>query len=66
MKYGFLNDNSMTSVEWKKLEYREPYYFFVFKDLELEKKYENGFAIITPPINNPNNAIISYGKNRCT
>ncbi len=39
-KYNFLNNSEMVSVEWEKLEYREPYYFFVPKDFELEKVYK--------------------------
>lgn len=44
-KYNFLSENSLKSIEWSKLEYKEPYYFFVPKDFSSIKKYEKGFKI---------------------
>nr|MBL0708816.1 N-6 DNA methylase [Sulfurimonas sp.] len=44
-KYGFLNDNSLKSIEWNKLEYKEPNYFFVPKDLSGKKNYNEVFPI---------------------
>ncbi len=44
-KYNFLNDNSLESIEWKQLEYTEPYYFFVYKDFRAIKEYEKGFKL---------------------
>ena len=38
-KYGFLRNESWKTVEWKELEPKEPYYFFVPKDLSLEEEY---------------------------
>ena len=44
-KYDFLTNNSLTSIAWKKLEPREPQYFFVPKDFGLEERYQQGFAV---------------------
>ncbi|MCV6608344.1 MAG: N-6 DNA methylase, partial [Campylobacterales bacterium] len=44
-KYQFLDDNNMESVQWKKLEYSEPNYFFVKKDFKAIGEYERGFKI---------------------
>ncbi|ASJ00027.1 type ISP restriction/modification enzyme [Thermococcus gorgonarius] len=38
-KYEFLRNKSWKTVEWKELEPKEPYYFFVPKDLSLEGEY---------------------------
>ena len=38
-KYDFLRNESWKTVEWKELKPREPYYFFVPKDLSLEDEY---------------------------
>ena len=44
-KYNFLKDNSVDSIDWKELENKEPYFFFVPKDFTAGKKYNNGFII---------------------
>ncbi len=44
-KYDFLTNNSLTSIAWKKLEPREPQYFFVPKDFGLEEQYKKGFGV---------------------
>lgn len=38
-KYEFLRNNSWKTIEWKVLTPKEPYYFFVPKDLSLEEEY---------------------------
>lgn len=38
-KYSFLNDNSFKIIEWKKLEYKAPNYFFIPKNYSLENIY---------------------------
>lgn len=38
-KYEFLRNESWKTVEWKELKPKEPYYFFVPKDLSLEEEY---------------------------
>ena len=42
-KFKTLTESDMQNVKWKKLDYSEPYYFFVPKDFGLEKEYEKGF-----------------------
>lgn len=42
-KYEFLSDNNLKSVNWNKLEYSEPNYFFVKKDFSEIESYENSF-----------------------
>ncbi|MCT7487282.1 N-6 DNA methylase [Aliarcobacter cryaerophilus] len=44
-KYEFLSENNLKSVNWNKLEYAEPNYFFVKKDFTDIKEYEKGFKI---------------------
>lgn len=44
-KYNHLSNNSIDSVEWKELELKEPYYFFVPKDFATEEKYNKGFSV---------------------
>lgn len=45
MKYSFLNDNSLLSINWKQLKPFEPNYFLVLKDFSTSQEYENGFRI---------------------
>ena len=44
-KYDFLNDNTLDSIKWKNLEYKKPYYFFVYKDFSKEKEYNSGYSV---------------------
>jgi predicted helicase len=44
-KYDFLNSNNLKSVDWKKLEYKSPDYYFVSKDFKSSKEYETGFKL---------------------
>ena len=44
-KFEFLNKLNIANVEWKKLDYSEPYYFFVPKDFGLDEEYKKGFKI---------------------
>ncbi len=44
-KYDFLSENTMGSLEWKKLDYKAPNYFFVPKNFSEEKEYEKGFKL---------------------
>ncbi|MCT7506673.1 type ISP restriction/modification enzyme [Aliarcobacter cryaerophilus] len=44
-KYSFLDDNSLKTIKWEKLDYSEPNYFFVKKDFTDIKEYEKGFKI---------------------
>jgi predicted helicase len=51
-KYKFLNDNSLNSVKWNELEYREPEYFFVKKYFENLNKYEKYIDLKTMYLKN--------------
>ena len=44
-KFEFLNKSNIAIVEWKKLNYSEPYFFFVPKDVQAEGEYQKGFRI---------------------
>ena len=45
LKYSFLNENNIKSIEWKKLAYKEPNYFFVYKDFQAEEDYKKSFKV---------------------
>ncbi len=44
-KYNFLEENSLDSIAWQDIEYKEPNYFFVPKDNDLQGEYEKGFSV---------------------
>ncbi len=44
-KFKSLNDSDIHSIKWNKLNYSEPYYFFVPKDFGENIEYEKGFNI---------------------
>lgn len=44
-KYKMLNENNIETIKWKKLDYKDPYYFFVPKDFESEGEYTKGFGV---------------------
>lgn len=44
-KYNFLNENSLKSLDWNKLNYSEPNNFFTNKNFEGKIEYDNGFQI---------------------
>ena len=44
-KYDFLDNHSLTDIEWKELQPQLPYYFFVSKDFSVQEDYEKGFKI---------------------
>jgi len=46
-KYQILQDNTIHSLAWKKLDCRSPEYFFVPKDFEVQEKYNQGLPINT-------------------
>jgi len=45
MKYDFLFENSLRTIDFKELKYTEPFYFFVPKEEEGRNEYENGFRV---------------------
>ncbi len=44
-KYDFLYDNDLTTVDWKRLKPKEPYYWFVSKNFTHYEQYEKGWKI---------------------
>lgn len=44
-KYGFLWKETIATIGWRKLDYQEPYYFFVPKDFSLQDKYDEGINV---------------------
>ncbi|MGK0255870.1 MAG: putative helicase [Arcobacteraceae bacterium] len=44
-KYNFLSENSIKRINWNKLDYSEPNYFFVPKDFRNKSEYDKGFHI---------------------
>jgi len=44
-KFRSLDENDMQNIKWKKIDYSDPYYFFVPKDFGLESDYEKGFKV---------------------
>ncbi|KKP97878.1 MAG: adenine-specific DNA methyltransferase [Candidatus Nomurabacteria bacterium GW2011_GWA1_36_15] len=45
IKFETLNDSDLDKIKWQKLDYSEPYYFFVPKDFGANEEYEKGFSI---------------------
>ena len=45
MKYDFLIENSVSSIDYKELPNIAPNYFFVNKDFDAQKGYDTGFKI---------------------
>ena len=44
-KFKTLNENDIKNIKWEKLNYSEPYYFFVLKDFGAEEEYKKGFKL---------------------
>ncbi|MDP3740754.1 MAG: type ISP restriction/modification enzyme, partial [bacterium] len=44
-KYKSLNKTNLKDIKWSKLNYSDPYYFFVPKDFGASEDYEKGFKI---------------------
>ena len=44
-KYAYLNSHNINDVQWKELQPKEPYNFFITKDFSLQEEYEKGFKI---------------------
>ena len=45
IKYDFLIKNSVSTIDYKELQNISPNYFFVNKDFDAQKGYDNGFKI---------------------
>lgn len=44
-KFKMLNKSDIEKIKWQKLDYSEPYFFFVPKDFSLDEEYKNGFGL---------------------
>lgn len=44
-KFEALNKSSISKIKWQKIDYQEPYYFFVPKDFGSGNEYQKGFKI---------------------
>lgn len=44
-KFETLNKSDLKNIKWEELDYSDPYYFFVPKDFESQKTYNDGFKI---------------------
>ena len=44
-KNKFLENTKLSAVDWKTIELRAPYYFFVPRDLSIENDYNKGFSL---------------------
>lgn len=44
-KYKSLTESDLQNIKWKKLDYSEPYYFFVPKDFALKSDYEKFWKV---------------------
>ncbi len=52
-KYDFLNENSLSSINWTELHPQEPELFFVPKDFGVKSEYDEGFSVTELfPLNN--------------
>lgn len=44
-KYQALLDNDIKSLKWTKIDCRAPEYFFIAKDIKVQKEYNKGFSV---------------------
>ena len=44
-KFQLLDESNIQNIKWKKLNYSEPYYFFVPKDFGESEEYDKGFKV---------------------
>ena len=44
-KYKFLFDNNIKSIEWNKLEYKEPFFLFIPQNENLREEYDNFYSL---------------------
>lgn len=45
IKFDFLNNNSLETIPFTKVEYTSPDYYFIPKDFSLKKIYDKGFSL---------------------
>ena len=70
-KYGFLTDNSLNQINFKKLEPSNPFYFFVPRDERGLNDYSNGFEIdklfgtnVTGIVTARDSVVVDFDKQR--
>jgi len=68
-KFKALNESNVQNIEWKKLYYAPPYYFFVPKDFSASIEYEKGFKLdelfeknVTNIVTSRDATVISFEK----
>lgn len=44
-KYKFLESHDINNTDWEKLKLREPYYFFITRDIEGKEKYQEFISL---------------------
>lgn len=44
-KYDFLLDNNIKSIEWKELNYKEPFFLFIEQNENLLEEYDNFYSL---------------------
>jgi predicted helicase len=44
-KFKLLNENNVQKINWKKINYSQPYYFFEPKDFRQKEEYNKGFNL---------------------
>ena len=45
IKYDYLNNHSITNVNWQKIETKHPSYYFKYQDFSKRLKYDKGFSV---------------------
>lgn len=58
-KFTVLDNSDIKKIKWQKIDYKEPYYFFVPKDFGASEKYEKGFKIDELFVKNVTNIVTS-------
>jgi len=69
-KYDFLNENNLNTIQFEKLKYQKPYYFFVPKNNEGKESYDTGFGIdelfptnVTGIVTARDSVVLDFDKN---
>lgn len=69
-KYDFLNENNLNTIQFEKLKYQKPFYFFVPKNNEGKESYDKGFGIdelfptnVTGIVTARDSVVLDFDKN---
>jgi predicted helicase len=69
-KYDFLNENNLNTIQFEKLKYQKPYYFFAPKNNEGKESYDKGFGIdelfptnVTGIVTARDSVVLDFDKN---